>query len=307
MRAIDAEVIGELRAGRLAGPFSAPPFDFTRVSPMAVVPKSDGGDRIIDDLSYGPQAVNKFIDPSFIPVRYPSFRDAARLVSKLGSGCFMAKIDWKAAFRQIAVRPQDWPLLGLSWRGSLFYRLVLPFGARSSPFLFCLFATALASILRNRGLDHYIFYLDDSFMVAATFEVCSEMMQLMDSLALTLGVTLHPIKRDGPSRILEFVGFGLDSASMVAFVPKRKLLKAFGLCVAIMGSAAPADNSSIPSGKEGPVVASLRDLQRLLGFLEHRSAIIRPGRVMMRVLIQFMVSLDVRRPYVSYALSPAGY
>ena len=59
----------------------------------------------------------------------------------------MAKIDIKHAFRLCPVHPDDWPLLGFKWLGNYFFDVCLPFGSRSSPFIFNTFADALAWIL----------------------------------------------------------------------------------------------------------------------------------------------------------------
>ena len=62
---------------------------------------------------------------------------------KLGRGCFLIKLDVSAAYKQIPVRREDWPLLGFMWRGEYYYERVLPFGLRSSCRLWDLYAAAL--------------------------------------------------------------------------------------------------------------------------------------------------------------------
>ena len=105
--------------------------------------------------------MNAHIGDEHAHVRFESFEHALRKVRLLGRGCWLAKVDWKAAFRQIAVRMADWPLLGLTWRGVYFVRLVLPFGARSSPRLFTEFAAVFRGVLLRCGARHVVFYLDD--------------------------------------------------------------------------------------------------------------------------------------------------
>ena len=50
------------------------------------------------------------------------------MVSKYGPGALMAKFDVEAAYRNIAVHPEDRFLLGMKWRGKYFVDLALPFG-----------------------------------------------------------------------------------------------------------------------------------------------------------------------------------
>ena len=47
---VSAKIDKELAAGRLAGPFHLPPFSKFVVSPLGLVPKKDGGQRLIHDL-----------------------------------------------------------------------------------------------------------------------------------------------------------------------------------------------------------------------------------------------------------------
>ena len=70
------------------------------------------------------------------------------MVQRAGKGCFMAKIDIKHAFRLCPVRPQDFPLLGYCWQGCYFIDTRLPFGSRSSPYIF-------NTICGRVTMDHY--------------------------------------------------------------------------------------------------------------------------------------------------------
>ena len=312
---VDQEILDELRLRRMAGPFTEQQvrqmFPFFRTSPMAVVPKSDGGWRIIDDLTHEGAdldglvensadhdddhesrhlSVNAHISDEEARVRYHSFDEAVRMVRRLGRGCWLAKVDWKAAFRQIAVCRDDWPLLGLNWRGRLFVRLVLPFGARSSPARFTQFAQAFAGMLRRCNVPsgarfrHVMYYLDDFLLADASREECAALMHAMDDLAQRLGVTLHPTKRDGPTQVLTFLGIGIDTQQMRIFLPDDKKRKVKRVCADLLA----ADNG-----------VSLRQLQSAIGLLLHCGRVVQPGRLMTRRLVELMRVLLRRdaRPY----------
>ena len=47
---VSAKIDKELAAGHLTGPFHLPPFSKFVVSPLGLVPKKDGGQRLIHDL-----------------------------------------------------------------------------------------------------------------------------------------------------------------------------------------------------------------------------------------------------------------
>jgi hypothetical protein len=71
------------------------------------------------------------------------------VLDRAGRHCTMAKIDWAAAYKHVAVRPEDIPLQYFSWLGRDFVELMLVFGGASSAGLYDRLAkTALDLIIR---------------------------------------------------------------------------------------------------------------------------------------------------------------
>ena len=116
------------------------------VSKFGVIPKKHqpGKWRLIVDLS-SPDgtSVNDFIDPAICSLSYATVEDAAAFVFKAGRGAFLAKLDIKAAYRNIPVHPGDRYLLGMQWHGRTFVDTCVPFGLRSAPKIFNAAADAL--------------------------------------------------------------------------------------------------------------------------------------------------------------------
>ena len=97
-----------------------------------------------------------------------SFDKAVEAVVELGRGCLLIKLDVEAAYKQIAVRPEDWHLLGFKWLDKYYYERVLPFGLRSSCRLWDVFATALHYMFeRHLGIEVVIHYVDDFLFVVS--------------------------------------------------------------------------------------------------------------------------------------------
>ena len=161
--AIDHYLHSECKQGRMAGPFDEPPFSPFHCSGMGVVPKQDGSWRVITHLSAPEgESINTFIDPEAVTLKYTTVDIAIILENQLGRGTLFAKIDLEKAFRQCPVRAADWHLLGLHWKGKYYYDKCLPFGLRSSPFLFNTVAVALEYIIRSQlNTQRVIHYLDD--------------------------------------------------------------------------------------------------------------------------------------------------
>ena len=82
-------------------------------------------------------------------LQYATFDQALALVSSFDTGALMAKLDLKHAFRLCPVSPSDWDLLGMHWQGKFYVDLRLPFGLRSSLFLFYRLADAFEWILKH--------------------------------------------------------------------------------------------------------------------------------------------------------------
>ncbi|XP_048588724.1 uncharacterized protein LOC116606981 isoform X3 [Nematostella vectensis] len=121
----------EVSLGRVAGPFTDPPFGGGFVtSPLNTVPKRDSEERrVIVDLSWPKGgSVNdgipcdSFLGDPFVTC-YPTIDDIVEAIVQFGPGCFLYKRDLRQAYRQFPVDPGDYRLLGflgfgLSAKGS---------------------------------------------------------------------------------------------------------------------------------------------------------------------------------------------
>ncbi len=102
---IDRVLAKEVSLGRIAGPFSSPPFSHLQCSGLGLVPK-DGADwRLIFHLSAPEGAsVNDSIPADDFSLRYHTIDDAMDILHGLGPNALMGKADLKSI---------DWPLLGI--------------------------------------------------------------------------------------------------------------------------------------------------------------------------------------------------
>ena len=116
---LKAKVQKEIDLGRIVGPFKTLPIDTLQISPVGIVPKSDGKSwRMITHLSYPEgRGINDFIDPDLCTVRYTSFDNVIEMISKLGKKAELGVIDIKSAFRLLRVHPDDFELLGIKIDG----------------------------------------------------------------------------------------------------------------------------------------------------------------------------------------------
>ena len=105
-KVIYAALLKECEAGRILGPFQTPPLPNFRSSGLGLVPKHDGGWRVIYYLSTPAlHSINDYIDPDSYSLTYCTIDDAYSIINKLGPNALLSKINLKDAFRLIPARP----------------------------------------------------------------------------------------------------------------------------------------------------------------------------------------------------------
>ena len=276
--AVSAAIVKEITRGHTHGPFPTPPFTHFHASPIGIVDKKDGSHRLILDLSNNHAgSVNEGISNDEFAVSYCSFDDAVSMVLSVGPTPFMAKVDIKHAFRLCPVHPSEWPLLCFHWLGSFFFDSCLPFGLRSSPFIFNSFADALLWILTSiLAIQLVIHYLDDFFLCHSSFSACQRDMRRLCDLFAHLGVPLAPEKVCGPAQTLTFLGIEIDTVHRVARLPADKLAALLALVHSWH------DRSS----------CTRRELLSLIGHLSFAAKVVKPGRLFLRRLIDTSSSVS---------------
>ena len=223
-----AIVMKEVNLGRIAGPFKVKPLTNLRLSPVGLIPKKDGTYRLIHHLSYpAGGSVNDYIPDQYCTVHYTSFDSALSMLSKVGKGAIMARLDIKSAFRQLPIHPTDFCLLGYKINDLFFVDKCLPFGCAISCALFEKFSSFLEWELKRRlDTENVVHYLDD-FLLAGKENTteCVDMIKTFTYMCEELGVPLAHEKTLGPHNILTFLGLEINTCEMMVKIPADKLIK----------------------------------------------------------------------------------
>lgn len=260
----------ECRKGRVLGPFKHPPVPCLLVSRFGVIQKRGQPNkwRLIMDLSYPEvSSVNDAISGEDCSLSYVSVDQIAACVLALGRGSLLAKSDVKQAYRQVPVHPQDHILLGMSWKGHYYVDALLPFGLRSAPLIFSALADALEWVVRQAGVKYIFHYIDDFIIVGPPGDSqCEEGLRALQQTAHNLGVVLAEDKTEGPATQLTILGIEVDSVAMTLCLPVEKLQRLRTLLAEWQGR---------KSGLR-------RELESLVGQLQHASKVVRAGRCFMR-------------------------
>jgi hypothetical protein len=262
---IDADLAKEASMGRIVGHFDTPPIQNLICSPVgSVAKKNTEKRRRIHHLSWprNGSSVNRFIEDQ--DCSYETFDDAIRMVLTMGKGCYLSKVDIKAAFRCIPVHPDDWHLLGMWWRNKYWVDLRLPFGLKSSPALWERYATAIVWMAKNNCLiDWLVHYVDDFLLGGAKKADCTRATLNFLKLLEELGVPAAPEKLELPATIMKFLGILLDTIALTASLDKERLLEL----------------ATLLNGFKSRSTCTAKELQSLIGKLMFASRVVRAGRV----------------------------
>jgi hypothetical protein len=222
-------------------------FEVGEVSPLHLVPKKGSKPfRTIHDISVG----NTVLPDA--PFRIETLKDVQDIC---GKGYFCATIDYSSAFWNVRVSPRTSKYLGFAWAGRLFTWVCLPFGLKTSPFVFSFVSLQVVKQLRSEGIL-IVFYQDDLFLCHPTKAGCElsvlRALSLLDRLNVRVSWDKSSLL---PSQRVIYLGLWVDAFQGCFEVPSAKVLVAKELIAQAL------KNSSIP----------VRDLARIAGMLQAMS------------------------------------
>lgn len=272
---VEQQIREELRLGRYVTVKHKPKI----VSPISCIPKGDGSVRLIHDCSR-PQgkAVNDYVEP-IEKMAFASVDSAIELVDK---GWFMAKVDLRSAYRHCPISLESQSVAGLKWRftGDKDYTYLvdtrLMFGASRSVNIFHRITQSVVRMLKRRGIQAILCYIDDFFLCAETKSECEKAMNILIDVLKNLGFSISWDKSVYPTTRLTFLGIDIDTALEKVSIPPAKL-----------DTVIETLNTWNTSKKR----ASKRELQQLIGTMNWVAYVIHAVRPTLRCLIDHMTVL----------------
>ena len=288
------KIMQEVKLKRYAGPFTRPPFEFYRQSPIGLVPK-DGGlrTRLIFHLSYprndSKMSVNSGTPRKYCVVRYKDFNDAVQLcLEKLKSGrCLMGKSDQIAAFRNLGIRPDDFPLLVFKAvnpaNGKIYFFVdkCLPFGHAISCALFQRVSDAIAHVCAYLSGKTLINYLDDYFFADTSTFACNQQVSKFRWVCDEIAFPVSDEKTFWATELLAFLGLLIDTANQLISIPVDKIHRAKLQLISML--------------ERKSKKVTLLELQRLAGFLNFLCRAVVPGRAFTRRI--YFACKNLKNPF----------
>ena len=223
---VKEKLMDEVQKGRILGPFQAPPVPDLMVSPICVIPKSDGKKfRMIFNLSHPKdKSVNDNIPDHHTSVAYCTVADVAHWITHNPGSWFMAKADLSDAYRMVPIAKTDWKFLGMRLGSELFIDRCLPMGAASSCAIFQRISDAIAWMVKKScPIYCKIFnYLDDFLFLARSHHDCEVTLKTFMHLCKDVGIPVSAEKTLPPGTNLVFLGIGIRSIEQELFIPSEK-------------------------------------------------------------------------------------
>ena len=196
--------------------------------------------------------------------------------------------DMKSAFRIIPIRPGDYHLLGIYWRGDYYFDRCLPKGLASSCKTFETLSTAVRWIAQTKlGIRYMLHLLDDFLTISGSHEQCSRELFLFLELCFFLGIPMAPEKTVGPPTVLSFAGIVLDTVRSEARLPHGKVMR----CTSML--------SDYLKRKK----VTLRELRSLIGLFNFACSVVPPGRAFLRRLIDLTIGISRPQNFIKLTQS----
>ena len=139
-------------------------------------------------------------------------------------GAFLIGLDPKDQFLSVPIHKKFQKYLRFTWLGKLFEWCVLPFGLKCSPRVVTKLLRPVMAFLRSVWGIMVSVYMDDMIFQGKTEEEVYFNAQLTILLLLCLGWEVNWHKSNlTPSHTLTHLGFDLDTVSMTASCPDKKV------------------------------------------------------------------------------------
>ena len=266
---VEEYVTKHMASKAIYGPYDVNPLNCNIViSPLQVAFSSSGKARVCNDLSFGEVSVNSCISAEWdqFPgydgtLELPNIDCVVQAVLDAGKGCKLWKTDFSSFYKQLAVDPADLPLLGFAYAGKIYFEARLPFGLRSS----CLNAQrvtkAVIKIFHSKRKAFMAGFIDDCIGVSKQ-EVARVDYDTFCDVTDEVGLTRTAPKCVPPVECLVWIGIEVDTVQMCLRVPQDKVDRVVQF---------------LREWLDRKVVKK-RDIQVLLGVLNHIASVIVVGR-----------------------------
>lgn len=231
------------------------------LSTIFTIPKKSGDLRPIINL----KNLNRFV--KYEHFKMETFKDVKDMLMKSD---YLTSIDLKDAYFSVPIHENYHKYLCFQWEDNYYCFQCLPFGLSSAPRVFTKVMKPVSAYLRSLGMRIMV-YLDDILILGRSFDESVQNTRRVIDLLQSLGFVINFDKSSlSPKNSLIYLGFEIDSSSMLASLPVNKILKLQSFGREIISS------SSI----------SIRTLSQFIGYITSSFDVFPKGRLHFRELEQ---------------------
>ena len=210
---LEEEVASLLQKGAVEEIHPVSPGFYSRIF---LVPKKNGKVRLIIDLS----TLNRHV---FIQSFKMETQRKVRNAIRLNDWAF--SLDLTDAYLHVRIHPRSRKYLRFTLNGRVYHFKALPFGLSTSPFVFTLLMTVIATHLRKRAIIMHP-YLDDWLSRNQNRQTLFEHRHYIMYLITFLGLIINYQKSDLiPTQIFTFIGMEFLTYSNIVRVPHPRVQK----------------------------------------------------------------------------------
>ena len=187
--------------------------DGLRIQPLHVIIKAGKKPRLVIDLS---RNLNDHLQYEYFT--YSCVDDA---VEASQPDCWYGKLDLSNCFLSFPLHPSVRKYFCFRFDGKLYQFTHMPFGLSTAPRVCTQLLSVVNFALAELGITD-IRYLDDFFLIAASYDEMARHLSLAQSAISQFGLVVNPAKTEGPAQSLSFLGIQLDSVNRtVSCTPER--------------------------------------------------------------------------------------
>ena len=136
--------------------------------------------------------------------------------------------------------------------------------------------------MRSRGVRSICHYIDDFIIVGAPrSDECARGLQIFLSTSEALGTRISVNKTEGPAVCFTILGIQVDTVAMTLSLPAEKLQRI----------------GSLLQEWHGRSARTRRDLESLVGTLQHAAYVVRPGRLFLRGIYDLLAGTSHFKPH----------
>ena len=230
-QAVDQYIEVELNHGALLGPFRDPPHPTFTWSPLMTRPKGDGR-RVILDLSYGSNSVNKnthtgLYDNTLFTLKLPNLESLLPQSEHLDQDARLYKVDISRAFRNVRMDPGDAVHLGIYWNNHYFLDKNLAFGAIHGTAIFQRITDFVRYLMAKHSFSVHN-YIDDIYAVAHR-DLADVAFETLKEILHGIGLPLNENKVFAPCTSMTIMGIVVDIQACTFSIPHDELLEIVNL------------------------------------------------------------------------------